>query len=130
MRKIILGLLSSSFLLTGCEKEKIEEKTIQGKWTIDKVTFWGITSDGDGSYLKFNSCDNDVCIGEDYKSSDQTTGTFDYELSSDETRLIINDESPDGGSWSGDWTIEKFTENELTISLSTFLGTATYEMSK
>ena len=127
MKKIILGLLTASLFLTSCKKE--EEKTIKGKWTIDEVTFFGISAPGDGSYLIFDGCDTE-CTGQDYKNEDETIGSFTYQLNDDESTLTIQDDQEDGGDWTGEWEIIEFTDNKLVIVLNTFFGPATYELSK
>ena len=56
MKKIILGiglLTASSLFFNSCEKVEEEEKTIQGKWNVDKSVVLGQTILGTGSYLKF-----------------------------------------------------------------------------
>ena len=133
MKKIILGLgllTVSSLFLNSCEKVKEEEKTIQGKWNVDKSVVLGQTILGTGSYLKFGTCNDTACIGEDYSSTDDTKGAFTYTLNSEQTQLVIIDETSDGGAWGGTWTITKFTEDKLTLKTTTFLGEVSFELSK
>jgi hypothetical protein len=133
MKKIILGLgllTVSSLFLNSCEKVKEEEKTIQGKWNVDKSVVLGQTILGTGSYLKFGTCNDTTCIGEDYSSTNSTKGAFTYSLNSEQTQLVIIDETSDGGAWGGTWTITKFTEDKLTLKTTTFLGEVSFELSK
>ena len=103
MKKIILGvglLTASALFFNSCKKDKEEEeKTIQGKWNVDKSVVLGQTILGTGSYLKFGTCNDTACIGEDYSSTDDTKGAFTYTLNSEQTQLVIDDESIDGGDW-------------------------------
>lgn len=135
MKKIILGvglLTASALFFNSCKKDKEEEeKTIQGKWNVDKSVVLGQTILGTGSYLKFGTCNDTACIGEDYSSTDDTKGAFTYTLNSEQTQLVIVDESSDGGSWGGTWTITKFTEDKLTLKTTNlFLGEVSFELSK
>ena len=134
MKKIILGiglLTASSLFFNSCEKVEEEEKTIQGKWNVDKSVVLGQTILGTGSYLKFGTCNDTTCIGEDYSSTNSTKGAFTYSLNSEQTQLVIVDESSDGGSWGGTWTITKFTEDKLILKTTNlFSGEVSFELSK
>ncbi len=132
MKKLFLFGAVIALGLTSCEKEEETQepvKTLEGTWTIESSLIFGMTIPGDGSYLKFNGCDTE-CTGEDYMESDKTTGAFTYELSDDEKTLIINDEDEAGGSYDGTWTVVKYTDSELDLSIETFFGPMTLEMKK
>ena len=133
MKQIILGiglLTASSLFFNSCEKVEEEEKTIQGKWNVDKSVVLGQTILGTGSYLKFGTCNDTTCIGEDYSSTNSTKGAFTYSLNSEQTQLVIVDESSDGGAWGGTWNVTKFTEDKLILKTTTFLGEVSFELSK
>lgn len=132
MKKLFLFGAVIALGLTSCEKEEETQetvKTLEGTWTIESSLIFGMTIPGDGSTLKFNGCDTE-CTGEDYMASDETTGSFTYELSEDETTLTIVDEDEAGGSYGGTWTVVKYTDSELDLSTETFFGPMTIEMKK
>lgn len=126
---VIMGL---SVLLSSCEKEPIEEKlekTITGKWIVKSGIAFGTNIPGDGSYLKFNEC-SDVCSGEDYEATNQTSGLIIYELSQDEKTLNIEDIMDEGGNWNGKWNVISFTNTYLEISMNTLFGPVTFKLNK
>jgi len=51
-------------------------------------------------------------------------------LSEDETTLTIVDEDDAGGSYDGTWTVVKYTNSELDLSIETLFGPMTIEMKK
>jgi hypothetical protein len=123
-----LLLLFVSIGFFGCSRTEEEELTadvnerIVGQWTVDSQTLFEVTVPGDGSYLTFDGCDGDNCTGVDYMASDQTSGTFSYSFAEDNSTITIVDNDPEaGGNYSGEWTIEEFTNNKLVIWIDTAL---------
>ena len=120
---LIFGLAALAF--TGCnssEEELIpdENERIVGKWVVDSQTILEITAEGDGSWLSFDGCEGGNCTGTDYMASDQTTGTFSYSFNADKTKLTFVDNDPEaGGNYSGEWTIDEFTNDKLVIWIDT-----------
>jgi hypothetical protein len=127
--KLNILILSLLVGLYSCTKDPIEEKTITGKWKSKSSYVDGLKVLGDGSYLKFNEC-SDFCSGEDYEATNQTSGIFIYELSSDQKTIIIDDIMDEGGSWNGTWDVVKLTHNYLEISSNSFLGKITFTFTK
>ena len=130
--KILLSILITlGIMLSSCTKEDTlkDEKTLKGKWVIKTSIILGMEFSGNGDYLKFNEC-SDVCSGEDYESTNKTTGLFTYEMSTDEKTLIIDDIMDEGGNWDGTWNVDEFTYTSLKISKNTFLGKATFIFNK
>lgn len=123
-------------LLSSCSDDDTEDilltesDRIVGTWTLSKSVVLGITVPGDGSTLTFNEC-TATCAGIDFQASDDTSGTFTYELTSNNTILsIIDNDSSAGGAYSGDWTISSFTNNSITLSASTFIGNVSFTFTK
>lgn len=130
MKKVILFGLMSALAFTSCETEEDQqEKTIEGKWILESSVVLGASIPGDGSYLKFNGCSSE-CTGEDYKASNESKGLFTYELSDNESTLVIEDNESGGGSWNGTWQIIKFTDSELDIKMNSLFGDLIFEMKK
>ncbi len=123
---LMLSLVAVAF--TGCDSSGEEElivdenERIVGKWTVDSQTLFEVEVDGDGSWISFDGCDGNSCSGTDYMASDQSSGTFSYSFNADKTKLILVDDDPDaGGNYSGEWTIDEFTNNTLIIWIDTGL---------
>jgi len=123
---MLLGLFAFTF--SGCsssEEEQLiadENERIMGKWTVDSQTLFDVKVPGDGSWLSFDGCATGDCTGVDYMASDETSGTFSYSFNADKTKLILVDnDSEAGGNYSGEWTIDKFSNNTLTIWIDTGL---------
>lgn len=116
LKIFILSLLVGFY---SCTKDPIVEKTITGKWKSKTSYIGDVELPGDGSYIKFNEC-SDFCSGEDYEATNQTSGIFIYELSSDQKTIIIDDIMDEGGSWNGTWEVVKLTHNYLEISTNSF----------
>ncbi len=134
----IFFLLSFAFVtITSCTDET-EEPTltnyekIEGTWLIESQSLFGSDFPGDGSSLQFNFCGIDTpCDGVDYMASDQTTGSFSFEISEDGSTIIIQDDAEDGGNYNGEWTIDEFTSSSLVISIDTGLfGITTIRFTK
>ncbi len=133
---ILLGLTMIGF--TSCSESDSEElivdvnERIVGKWMVDSQTLFEVNVPGDGSWLTFDGCATGDCTGTDYMASDESTGTFSYIFGTDNSTLIIEDnDSQQGGSYSGEWTIEQFTNNKLVISIDTGLfGVTTITLKK
>ena len=133
MRKILtFGVLCLVILAAiACEKEEAltPAQLIEGKWTITSQEILTTVIPGDGSYLQFSDCSS-TCSGIDYKASDTTSGSFTYVLNADGTLITIDDQSSDGGSWSGEWDILELTESKFRFTATTILGNLKVEMSK
>jgi hypothetical protein len=132
--KTITKILSTVFLavlfFSSCETDNDPEpeKSLAGKWNITNVRVLGISTNGDGSHLTFNDCDS-TCSGIDYKASNQTTGSFTYTLNGESSVTII-DNSSNGGSYNGTWTINSFTATNLVLSINTILGEQKISLTK
>ncbi len=132
-----LSILSLCIILfTSCSDDDTEDvlltesDRIVGTWTLSQSVVLGITVPGDGSTLTFNEC-TATCAGIDFQASDDSSGTFTYELTSDNTILsIIDNDSSAGGAYSGDWAISSFTNNSITLSASTFIGDVSFTFTK
>lgn len=126
-----LVTLISVLAFSSCDLEEVNpEPSLEGKWTIVSTEILGAEVAGGGSYLQFDACDNGTCTGSDHKASDNTTGTFTYELSDDRTELVIVDNSSDGGNYNYTWDIIDFTDNRLSMVADTFLGSLKVVMSR
>ncbi|MEJ2003378.1 MAG: hypothetical protein P8X57_00085 [Cyclobacteriaceae bacterium] len=131
---MVLSLAALAF--TGCsDSEELivdENERIIGKWTVDSQTLLEVNVPGDGSWLSFDGCETGDCSGIDYMASDETSGTFSYSFGADKTTLVLVDNDPEaGGNYSGEWTIDEFTNNMLVISLDTGLfGVTTITLKK
>lgn len=143
MKKVtkLFGLLALCSLLTfSCTTEDDPEpedatKSVSGKWVITNVDINGTSvPSSDGSYLQFNECTDGTCTGIDYKGEDQTTGSFTYTQNEEESITIVDNDTDNGGSWNGEWTINSISDTEMVFSLSiNFFGstiTSTYTASK
>lgn len=132
---IVIFLLSLSPLFLSCSDDDSEtllpeSERIVGTWTIKESTVLGFTIPGDGSTLTFIECGT-TCTGVDFLASDSSTGTFTYVFTNDNTILSIDDnDALSGGSYSGDWTIDKFTNSTLTLSGSSILGEVAFTFTK
>lgn len=130
MKKIlfIITLLS----LFSCEKEKTFTDSIYEKWYIESANPLGIllNEPSNGSYIQLNYCEDSTCIGLDYRSTDKTSGRFEYKLDIDENILTINDSTLNGGSWNGIWRIEKISRSEMFISQYHRFGDLSYKLIK
>ena len=127
MKKSIYFLFASLIVMlafmTACLEEQVEvliedpAERLQGTWTIQKMYVAGLSASGDGSTITFNACGDVDCSGCDYVASEDVTCDFVYNLT--ETHLAI--EYPgDTGDFNGNWTIDKFTNDEIKISMSVF----------
>lgn len=119
---LLIGLLT--FSSCGDDEEDLlpVSERILGTWTIKESVIFGATIPGDGSTLTFNECTS-ICTGADYLAEDDSMGSFTYSFNSDNTVLIIDDSDASvGGSYSGEWTIEGFTNNAITLKGNTLFG--------
>ena len=130
---IIAILFGAVVFFSGCteEEELIADpaERLLGTWQISEATALGMTLDMSGSTVTFNSCGDTQCEGSDYVSYDDVDCPFIYTLT--ETNLTI--EYPDQnavGDFSGDWTIDSFTNSAMNLSMSTFLGDVSYKLTK
>ena len=137
-RYFLLALSVVVLGLSGCSSSEEEElivdenERIIGKWMVDSQTLFEVNVPGDGSWLTFNGCESGDCTGTDFMASDETSGTFSYAFGQDKTTLIFEDNDSDaGGNYSGEWTIEQFTNSTLVISIDTGLfGVTTITLKK
>jgi hypothetical protein len=130
----LISLLLGAILMNACENVEGVQTVYdqaEGKWTITSTEFLTSTILGDGSTLTFDNCSTPPCTGQDYKASDNTTGTFTYQFDAIENLLIINDPSSDGGNYNDTFDILNFTETNLRITSGSLLGlNVTIEMEK
>lgn len=135
MKKVLFAfVILVSGTLAACESSEDEvlvapEERIQGRWIIDNSQILGQTVPGDGSYLEFDACGTD-CGGIDYMAADDSQGTFTYVLNAEGTTVTIQDDTPDGGAYNGQWDILEFTNSSMVITGNTILGTLRMELSK
>ena len=127
----LILITSMIFLCLSCEieKDKTPQELLEGKWNIVSSELLGTVIPGDGSYLKFNAC-NMQCTGEDYKASDNSTGTFTYTLNGDAVSITISDTLSAGGSYNATWDILELTETDFRMVGNTILGSLKIEMLK
>ena len=133
----LLPILALSILLvTSCEKADPEPEpptpaeALVGKWIINSVEVLGQVAPGNGSYLVFNACTDTECTGTDYDASDNFTGPFTYELSSNALTIVISDSTDDGGNYNGTWDVLELTETDFRVTGNTILGSLKMEMTK
>lgn len=130
---LLFAILFGAFVFfSGCTKEELivdPAERVVGTWKVESITVWGITAPGEGATITFDACGETGCEGSDYVSGDDANYPFTYTLT--ETNLTI--EYPDQntvGDFSGDWTIDSFTNSTLNLSMDTFLGAMSYKLKK
>lgn len=132
---LLIILFAGTILTTSCGKDDDDvllpvEQRIVGTWTIQNSIIFDQQIPGDGSTLTFKECKT-TCSGTDYLGSDESTGTFTYAFIENDTVLSIDDDDSEaGGSYTGDWNIEQFTNSTLTLSGDTFFGKVSFTFSK
>ena len=123
---------------TGCEQVNSEDEApanvyekIKGTWTIHKINMWGADIPGDGSTLSFEFCDEPPCTGQDYDASEGTTGTFTYEFTEENTKIVIVDDDPKGGNYNTTWDVLDFESSKLRMTGDfSIFGSMLMEMGK
>lgn len=134
---VIITMLAST-VFTACTDEEVdpsvsEYEQIEGTWVIESQSLLGADVPGDGSSLTFNFCGIDTpCDGVDYSAAEETSGTFNFRFSEDNTKIIFEDnDSEAGGYYNGEWTIDEFTATRMTIWVDTGLfGVTTIRLVK
>jgi hypothetical protein len=122
----------------GCDQVNEEDEApasasemVKGTWTISSMNMFGVDIPGDGSTLTFGDCVDGVCTGQDYEASDGTTGTFTYELTDNDTKIVILDEDPNGGNYNTTWDILDLESKNLRMTGDfSIFGTMLIEMNK
>jgi len=136
--KILLSLVLISSMFYGCDQVNEEDEVsasasemVKGTWTISSMNMFGVDIPGDGSTLTFGDCVDGVCTGQDYEASDGTTGTFTYELTDNDTKIVIVDEDPNGGNYNTTWDILDLESKSLRMTGDfSIFGTMLIEMNK
>jgi len=130
---LILSLCLALFVSCSDDESEtllVESERIIGTWTIKESVVLGITIPGDDSSLTFSACST-TCNGVDYEATNETSGTFTYEFKNEFKTLSIDDDDSDlGGSYTGDWSVSKFTNNSLTLSTQSILGEVSFTFTK
>jgi hypothetical protein len=132
----ILTLIVSMFY--GCDQVNEEDEApasaaemVKGTWTISSMNMFGVDIPGDGSTLTFGDCIDGVCTGQDYEATDGTTGTFTYELTDNDTKIVIVDEDPSGGNYNTTWDILDLESKSLRMTGDfSIFGSMLVEMTK
>ena len=125
-KRIIFALYTAIFmtaLIIGCEKSNDEGTTpdnaygkLEGTWMIDQRVVINDVNDGDGSWIKFNNCNEPPCTGLAYDAANDTEGPFTYEILENDTKVNIIDEDPrNGGYYNTTWIIQKLESDKLEI---------------
>lgn len=134
---MMAGLLFGTMFLSSCSDDDKEEtllaaeERIVGTWVINESELLGSTLPGDGSSITFTACTDTGCTGSDFLAADESTSSITYTLNSEATLLTIDDSDPSkGGSYTGEYTIETFTNSSMTISIETFIGLVRFKMTK
>ncbi len=141
MKKIVKFLFSLailSFMFYGCDQVSEEDEApasasemVKGTWTISTMNMFGIDIPGDGSTLTFGDCVDGVCTGQDYEAAEGTTGTFTYELTDNDTKIVIVDDDPNGGNYNTTWDILDLKSNNLKMTGDfSIFGAMLIEMNK
>ena len=119
----IFSMLMIAILAFGCDQTGNEDEApanasemIKGTWTIGSMNMFGVDIPGDGSTLTFGDCVDGVCTGQDYEAENGTTGTFTYELTENDTKVVIIDEDQNGGNYNTTWEILDLQSNKLKMS--------------
>jgi len=134
----LFSLFIISTIFYGCEQVNDEDEApasasemVKGTWTISSMNMFGVDIPGDGSTLTFGDCVDGVCTGQDYEAADGTTGTFTYELTENDTKIVIVDEDPNGGNYNTTWDILDLESKNLRMTGDfSIFGTMLIEMNK
>lgn len=123
LMKGFLVLVLCTALFYGCDQINKEDEVpaipsemVKGTWTISSMNMWGLDIPGDGSTLTFGECVDGVCTGQDFEAEGGTTGTFTYELTNNDTKIVIIDEDPNGGNYNTTWDILDLESKKLRIT--------------
>lgn len=127
--------MGSIVFFGGCTEEDAliadPAERLLGTWTVESASALGFTVPGDGSTISFDACGDVECTGSDYVASDDISENFIYSLT--ETSLDIS--YPGSSSTSvdyflGTWTLDNFTNDKITLSQSTILGSVVWNLKK
>jgi len=134
--KHIFTLLFAGLVFAGGWWDRAEAvvpplERIQGTWTIDKITAFGLELDEGLGTIDFENCDRSDCRNF-FSIQGAKQDQFTYSLDEEGTQLVIKDnsKSQEDSDYSGTYAITEFTNNSLKISTETILGNLDYEMSK
>ncbi|MEQ8243361.1 hypothetical protein [Fulvivirga sp.] len=120
-------ILLCPILLNSCEDDEEQlleiSQRISAIWIVQNYIVEGKTSAGLGAQLYFKPCSNlSQCSGSYWGVS--TSADFLYQLKDENTILNIEyDDVEEHKKFEGDWTIERFTNNDLKLTRISSVGT-------
>ncbi len=107
------------------------EERIVGLWEVEETESLGMILPGDGSTISFEPCVDSIGKCSGFLAEDRSTNALTYQLSTKGSLLVIKgSEGSNGDLFSGEWNIESFTKNKLTMKTDDLLGEVTLKLGK